>query len=111
MRLHNFSGKEQGAMLIGSAQELKELATSILSALEHKPDRSGSEWPPTLVSRDINETDAGKVSNFDFSVHLETTSASKPSPNLRSRVAFPILVGIAGIALWQIITWVRLLLA
>ena len=111
MRLHKYAGKEQGAMLIGSATELRELSTNLLSALQGLPERSDSDWPPTLFCRDISETDGGKETDFEFSIHLETVSASKPSPNLRSKIAFPILAVTVAIALWQLISWFRAIVA
>jgi hypothetical protein len=94
-------------MLIGTASELKELAKKLQAAVQDQPETSNSDWPPELAQNDISQTENGKASDFVFSIHLETTSAAKPSPNLKSRIAFPLLVGVILIALWQVITWLK----
>jgi hypothetical protein len=110
MRIHNYSGKEQGTMLIGTATELQELCKELVFKLNGFPDKSPDAWPPHLLTRAAHGVEEGNRSDFYFSIHLETQAGDKPKPSLRSRFGLPLFL-LALVGIWQIITWLRTLVA
>ena len=76
MRMHRYSGRENGLMIIGSAPELRALGKMLITFSESSPDLSPGDWPPLIGDVPL---DGG--GDFSLSFHLDTTSKSKPKTN------------------------------
>lgn len=110
MRIHNYGGKEQGTMLIGTASELQSLAKELAEKLKGFPDKSPDSWPPHLLTRSAHGVEEGNKSDFYFSIHLETQAGNKPKASFRARFGLPIFL-LALVGIWQLISWIRFLVA
>ena len=73
IRLHKISGKERGLMVIGSASELRALASDLLAATNGKPEKT-SEDHPVMLSEFLPVKDLDQGLSF----HLETEKGDLP---------------------------------
>ena len=75
-----YSGNENGLMLIGSATELRELGQALLKFTATAPERSPDAWPPVAAYVDI-----ASDREFNVSFHLDTTAGDNPKTNFPYR--------------------------
>lgn len=80
MRVVQYSGKENGLMLIGSATELRELGQALLKFTANAPERSPETWPPFAADVEI-----ALHGEYSVSFHLDTTAGDNPKTNFPYR--------------------------
>jgi len=103
MRIHEYSGKEKGLMIIGSASDIKYLGQCLIDSCNDMPESEKTEWPRTLHNLEIRN-----APGYSLSFHLETTMGDKPKGNgfqsEKSKTVFLILavIGFISIIRWAI---------
>lgn len=78
-RLHQYSGRENGLMVIAPTSELRRLAGEINSQLIEGSDAEDCDWPRQVASIEIPGKNGGTP--YTLSFHVETHS-KKPPTNL-----------------------------
>lgn len=104
MRVHNYSGKEQGTMIVGSFDELRAMASGLLLKLDGKPTKSPTDWPPELWGRSVEGIQEQNKSDYYLSVNLETEKGYLPKTRISRRFGLPIFV-LALVGVWQLLSW------
>ena len=78
MRIHRYSGKENGLMIMGSIEELQSLGQALMNAGSAKSAYVPPEKWPVHVASFIP---AGKDKYFNVSFHVDTAENGKPETN------------------------------
>jgi hypothetical protein len=102
IRIHKISGKERGLMVIGTASELRHLATDLKAGLDGKPEKTEANFPEFVTA-------CLPVKNLDqgISFNLETSSGDQPrSAFLDTEVGKTIFLVLAVIGVISIVRWV-----
>lgn len=76
MRMHHYRGRENGLMIIGSAEELRELGWMLLKVESGPPGGAFQEWPERVAALAID----GKQ-DFLVTFHLGDAKSDKPPTN------------------------------
>ena len=85
LRAHEYSGRENGLMVIGSASSLQALAREINDRAQ-QPLPGNADWAPLIASADLGT----EAQPFKLSFHLDTQSGT-PRTNI-PRTARPFLL-------------------
>jgi hypothetical protein len=109
MRIHAYSGKEDGLLLIASASEWKSRVEELLSRLKDQPERAPRDGPPELCRRSVQAAQES-ADDYKVSMHLETSLAKKPAGQARPLLIRIALIVFALIGVWQCLVWIRALL-
>jgi len=100
-RGHEYSGRENGLMIIGSDLAIQELVTQLNGNVKTKD----TNWPHLLTSINL-----GTESNpYTLSFHLENDPDIPPTNIPRSTKSFSallILVPFATLGVWSVVKWV-----
>ena len=73
IRVHQYSGKEKGIMVIGTATALSELGQELVNKTEKQPELAEEEWPKLVASREL-----GAAPDYTISFHIETKRGNIP---------------------------------
>lgn len=76
MRMHRYRGRENGLMIIGSAEELRELGRTLLKVENGLPDGASPEWPERVA---VLAVDCAQ--DFLITFHLDNAKSDKPPTN------------------------------
>ena len=100
-RIHEYSGKEKGMMIIGAASDIKYLGQCLIDSCKDMPENEKTEWPRILHNNEIRN-----APDYSLSFHLETTTGDKPEGNgFQSETSKTIFLILAVIGLISIIRW------
>ena len=78
-RIHEYSGRENGLMVIGPRSSVRSLIAELAAATDVISERADTEWPPQLQSFEVEGRDGAP---YLVSFHLETVSARQPKSRL-----------------------------
>ena len=112
IRVHTYSGREAGTMIIGPASELKALAELIISSVVGKPERVEKDWPEDVLFCNVKSLEDIR-SAYTLSFHVETLTGANPSPTIRNKygwIIFYILGTFSIIGAITLIQWLMKLL-
>ena len=76
IRIHEYSGKENGMMIIGTSSEIKNLGHDLINSCNNIPETEGTEWP-----RSLKEIEISNAPNYYISFNLETNNKNLPKGN------------------------------
>lgn len=65
IRIHEYSGKENGMMIIGTASDIKNLGHRLIDSCNELPEKENVEWPRSLESLEISN-----IPNYSLSFHF-----------------------------------------
>lgn len=103
IRIHQYFGKENGIMVIGSASALNELGKELVAATDGQPETVDDRWPKLAASRDLGGGD-GPDSYLSF--HVETSKGNIPPTSKESEVAKTVIFVLAIVGVIAIIKWI-----
>ena len=109
--LHAYSGRENGLMVVGSPDSLKQLAQQLLTAVEAHPEKTSESWPPEIVAPRIigPYTD---MPDFALSFHIKGAAPlSEVVPLKRRTLPTPLFLAVAVCAITGVVTLLRWLLS
>jgi hypothetical protein len=107
LRMHAYAGRENGLMIIGTRDELRQFAKDLADSLERDNPPPDPGWPAGLVA--IDSPSPYAAHDFEVSFHLQTQPlpAALDKPLNRASSAYFYLVvfllallGIASLPLW-----------
>jgi len=102
MRIHQFSGKENGMMVIGKASEIRNFGKLLIEATSNLPEKEAVEWPPLVA--ELGFTNAR---SYSLSFHLETADCTNPKGNgFHSETMKIFLFGFAIVGIVSVAKWV-----
>ena len=110
LRLRIYQGRENGLMIIGSAEELSRLGRQLLEASTVSPNPAAPDWPPVVAEPSSSGPFAGQ-DEFKLSFHrLIDVSLPKslrlvrkgPHPTVTIVVLLFALVGLLATVRWLI---------
>ncbi len=103
VRVHAVTGKERGLMIIGSASDLRTMATDLAAGLVGKPETVTSSFPELVaLYQPVQDLDQG------VSFHLETQSGDQPRNAFgdkepgRTIFFFLAVIGLVSIIRWAL---------
>ena len=102
IRVHQYSGKEKGIMVIGSAAALNKLGQELISGTERQPELVEKEWPKMIASREL-----GTAPDYTISFNIETTRGNIPPTKKESEIlktAFFVfaIIGVLATVKWMV---------
>ena len=101
IRIHEYSGKENGMMIIGTASDIKNLGHRLIDSCNELPEKENVEWPRSLESLEISN-----IPNYSLSFHLETINETNPKGNgFKSEITKTIFFTFAFIGFISVIRW------
>jgi hypothetical protein len=105
IRVHQYSGKEKGIMVIGTASALNELGHELVTRTEKHPELVEEEWPKLVASREL-----GTAPDYAISFHIETTRGNTPSTKKESEILRTVFFVFAIIGVVATVKWIVSLL-
>lgn len=108
--LHAYSGRENGLMVVGSAEALKTLGAQLQAAgeLVSKPSK---DWPPE-VAHPLVDGPYKDVPDFQLTFHLVgDATLSTAAPHIRRNMPTPLFLVIAACAVVGAVTIFRWLVS
>lgn len=80
MCIHQYSNKESGLMIIGSATELRKLGEQLQALTANQPDFVNKYWPQNIASIKIDHS-----VDFSLSFSIDTKFHTNPPSNIPPR--------------------------
>jgi len=100
-RIHAFSGKERGLMVIGTAVDLRQLGQRLIDECRDAPDTEAVDWP-----RHVAEAPVSNATHFSLSFHLETRDGIKPKGSgLEGDLSKTVYLVLAAIGAISVVYW------
>jgi len=101
IRVHQYSGKEKGIMVIGTATALNELGQELISRTERQPELVEDEWPKLIASREL-----GTAPDYTISFNIETTRRNIPPTKKESEIVKTVFFAFAIIGVVATVRWI-----
>jgi len=109
-RLRIYQGRENGLMIIGSAEELSRLGRKLMEASTVSPNAAAPYWPPVVAEPSSSGPFAGR-DGFKLSFHRLIDGSLPKSLRLVRRGPHPaVTIVVALFALVGVLTTVRWLI-
>ena len=100
-RVHSYSGKERGLMVIGTAADLRQFGQRLVDECRAVPETEPIEWP-----RQVAEVPISNTTCYSLSFHLETSDGAKPKGSgLEGDLIKTAYLVLAAIGVISLVAW------